>query len=130
MSNGVLLFCFNTETCEYYRIAERCVELIKKNLKLEITIVTNLETFKKLKPLGMLNYKLINNETGNKRGKEQWHNLDRCNAYDLSPYDTTILMDIDYFPFTNILLEYLYINDDFLIHDKIHDLTNKEPYFE
>ena len=128
MSNGVLLFCFNTETCEYYRIAERCVELIKKNLKLEITIVTNLETFKKLKPLGMLNYKLINNETGNKRGKEQWHNLDRCNAYDLSPYDTTILMDIDYFPFTNILLEYLNINDDFLIHDKIHDLTNKDVY--
>ena len=90
MSNGVLLFCFNTETCEYYRIAERCVELIKKNLKLEITIVTNLETFKKLKPLGMINYKLINNETGNKRGKEQWHN--------------------------------------FLIHDKIHDLTNKDVY--
>ena len=128
MLNGVLLFCFNTETCEYHRIAERCVELIKKNLKLEITIVTNLETFKKLKPLGMINYKLINNETGNKRGNEQWHNLDRCNAYDLSPYDTTILMDIDYFPFTNTLLKYLNINDDFLIHDKIHDLTNKGVY--
>ena len=62
MSKGVLLFCFNTETCEYHRIAERCVELIKKNLKLEITIVTNFETFKKMKPLGMINYRMIENE--------------------------------------------------------------------
>ena len=128
MSKGVLLFCFNTETCEYHRIAERCVELIKKNLKLEITIVTNFETFKKFKPLGMINYRMIENETGNKRGTEQWHNLDRCHAYDLSPYDTTLLMDIDYLPFTSNLLEYFNVDEDFLIHDKIHDLTNKGVY--
>jgi|TARA_A100000164_G_C21914893_1_gene777707 hypothetical protein len=128
MTTGVLLFCFNTDTCSYHRIAERCVNLIKKNLKLEITIVTNIETFKKFKPLGFINYKLIKNETGNKRGKEQWHNLDRCDAYELSPYDTTLLMDIDYLPFTNNLLEYLDLEEDFLLHDKIHDLTNKHVY--
>ena len=37
MSKGVLLFCFNTETCEYHRIAERCVELIKKNYMFAVT---------------------------------------------------------------------------------------------
>ncbi len=52
----------------------------------------------------MINYKMIENETGNKRQNEQWHNLDRCHAYDLSPYDTTLLMDIDYLPFTDNLL--------------------------
>ncbi len=128
MKTGVLLFCFNTPTCDYHRIAERCVKLIKKNLKLEITIVTNFETFKKLKPLGMINFKLIENETGNKRGTEQWNNLDRCDAYNLSPYDTTLLMDIDYLPFTNNLLEYFNVDEDFLIYDKIHDLTNKGVY--
>ena len=128
MSTGVLLYCFNTPTCEYHKIAEHCVELIKKNLRLEITIVTNFETYKKFKPLGMINYKLFENETGNKRGKEQWHNLDRCHAYELSPYDTTILMDIDYLPFTDNLLEYLNVDDDFLLHDKIHDLTGKGVY--
>ena len=128
MTQGVLLFCFNTDTCEYHKIAERCVKLIQKNLKLEITIVTNFETYKKLKPLGTINYKLFENETGNKRGSEQWHNLDRCHAYDLSPYDTTLLMDIDYFCFTNNLLQYLQVDEDFLIHDKIHDLTDKDVY--
>ena len=51
MSTGVLLYCFNTPTCDYHRLLERCVELIKKNLKLEITVVTNYETFKKLNVL-------------------------------------------------------------------------------
>ena len=37
MTQGVLLVCFNTDTCEYHKIAERCVNLILKNLKLEIT---------------------------------------------------------------------------------------------
>lgn len=128
MSRGVLLFCFNTDTCKYHRIAERCVELIKKNLKLEVTVVTNFETFKQFKPLGMVNFKLFDNEIGNKRLNEDWHNLDRCHAYDLSPYDTTLLMDIDYLPFTNNLLEYFDVEEDFLIHDKIHDLTNKNVY--
>ena len=128
MSRGVLLFCFNTDTCKYHRIAERCVELIKKNLKLEVTVVTNFETFKQFKHLGMVNFKLFDNEIGNKRLKEDWHNLDRCHAYDLSPYDTTLLMDIDYLPFTNNLLEYFDVEEDFLIHDKIHDLTNKNVY--
>ena len=76
----------------------------------------------------MINYKLFENEVGNKRGQEQWHNLDRCHAYDLSPYDTTILMDIDYFCFTDNLLQYLQVDEDFLLHDKIHDLTNKDVY--
>ncbi len=128
MNTGVLLFCFDTPTCDYHKIAERCVHLIKKNLKLEITIVTNFETYKKFKPMGFINFILHENETGNKRGKEDWHNLDRCHAYDLSPYDTTILMDCDYLPFTDNLLEYTKINDDFLLHDKIHDLTSKDVY--
>ena len=59
MTTGVLLYCFDTPEVAYHKFAEKCVELINKNLKLEITIVTNIETFKKFKPLGMINYKLI-----------------------------------------------------------------------
>ena len=85
MSTGVLLYCSNTPTYQYHRVAERCVELIKKNLKLEITIVTDAETYKKFKPLGFINYKLIEPELGNKRNGEQWNQLERCHAYDHSP---------------------------------------------
>ena len=128
MNKGILLYCFDTPTCKYHKILERCVRLIQKNLNLEITVVTNYETFKSIGNLGMINYKLIDNETNNKRGKEFWYNLDRHTAYDMSPYDKTILMDIDYFCFTNNLLNLLDIDEDFLIHDKIHDLTGKDVY--
>jgi|TARA_Y100000996_G_scaffold407719_1_gene385688 hypothetical protein len=130
MKQGVLLFCFNTPVCEYHRILERCVALIKKNLKLEITVVTNLETFKKIKPLGMINYKLIENDTSNKLLGKPWYQVERHMAYELSPYDKTILMDIDYFCFTDNLLELLKLDDDFLIHDKVYDIVAGEKGFE
>ena len=129
MSTGVLLYCFDTSEVAYHKFAEKCVRLIKKNLKLEITIVTNFETFKKFKPLGKINYKLIENRQGNKRpyrGKHiTWHNLDRTLAYEHSPYDTTILMDVDYFCFTDNLLTYTDTKYDFLVHNKVHDLTGE-----
>lgn len=127
MSKGVLLFCYDTDTCRYHTIAKRCITLIKKNLKLPVTVVTNDSTREKLDSKDV-EFKLYKNETGNSRGSEQWHNLDRCHAYDLSPYQSTILMDIDYLPYTDNLLTYTECNDDFLIHDKIHDLTQKGVY--
>ena len=59
MTKGVLLFCFDTAEVKYHKILERCVGLIKKNLKSEITVVTDFNTFSKLKPLGFINYKFI-----------------------------------------------------------------------
>ena len=59
MTKGVLLFCFDTPDFEYHKILEKCVALIKKNLKLEVTVVTDFITYKHLKPLGFVNYKFI-----------------------------------------------------------------------
>jgi len=123
MTQGVLLFCFDTPEVKYHRVLERCVELIKKNLKLEITVITNIETFKRMKPMGMINYKLITNETNNKLLGKPWYQTERYMAYDLSPYDTTLLLDIDYFCYTDNLLELLKTDQDFLIHDKAYDIV-------
>jgi hypothetical protein len=130
MTTGVLMYCFNTPEINYHLLAERCVAQIQKHLKLEITIVTNFETFKKFKPLGMINFKMVDNKIGNRRsyrGKNvAWHNLERVLAYEHSPYDTTILMDCDYFVFTDNLLTYTDTEYDFLLHDKVYDLTGKD----
>ena len=133
MTTGVLMYCFDTSEIAYHKLAEKCVEQIQKYLKLEkfnITIVTNFETFKKFKSLESINYKLVENKTGNKRvyrGKNiAWHNLERSLAYEHSPYDTTILMDCDYFVFTNNLLTYTDTKYDFLVHNKVHDLTGED----
>ncbi len=128
MTSGVLLFCFNTEFYRYDKIAAKTVPLIKKNLNLPVTIVTNKETFECLPSLGTIDYKIIDNETGNHINKKPWHNLDRWKAYEISPYDVTVLMDIDYFCFTDQLLTYIDAEEDLQIHDKVYDITGKNSY--
>ena len=130
MTTGVLLYCFDTPETNYHKLAERCVAQIKKHLQLEITIVTDIFTYKKLKPMGMINYKLVEAETTNSRSyrgkKIPWYNKERALAYEHSPYDTTILMDCDYFVFSKTLLELCETKFDIMLHDKVNDLTGKD----
>jgi hypothetical protein len=128
MSKGVLLFCFDTEHTQYHKILERCVKLVKKNICNDITVVTNLETYIKLKPLGFINYKFIDPELGNTKLGKEWNNVDRHWAYDLSPYDVTLVMDIDYFPFTDNLRQFLDTGYDFLISKEAYDLTGRHSF--
>jgi|TARA_R110001592_G_scaffold361357_3_gene671818 hypothetical protein len=128
MSEGVLLFCFDTEHTKYHRILERCVKLVKKNICREITVVTNFSTYKKINPLGFINYKFIEPELGNTKLGKEWNNADRHMAYELSPYDTTLVMDIDYFCFTDTLKQFLYTDYDFLVPDTAHDLSGRKTF--
>ena len=130
MSQGVLLFCFDTEHTRYHGILERCVHLIKRNLKLPITVITNFATFEKTAPLGFINYKFIEPELGNTKMGKTCNNADRHLAYELSPYDTTLVMDIDYFCFTDNLLQFMETGYDFLIPDQVYDLTNRNTFHQ
>ena len=128
MTKGVLLFCFDTEQTKYHRILEKCVRLVKKNLKVEITVVTDMETFRQMRPLGFINYKLIEPELGNRKAGRDWRNVDRHMAYELSPYDVTLVMDIDYLPFTDNLLQLMDTRYDFLVSKHAHDLTGRDSF--
>ena len=128
MKKGILLFCFDTVDHKYHKILERCVHLIKKNLKFEITVVTNFDTYKHLKPLGFVNYKFIEPELGNAKNGQEWKNVDRHLAYELSPYDVTLVMDIDYFPFTDNLRQFMDTKYDFLISKDAYDLTDRNSF--
>ena len=128
MTRGVLLFCFNTSDVQYHRISDRCVRLIQKNLKLPVTVVTDQNTHSAWQDPPAVNFVFKDHERGNKKNSKDWHNLDRCHAYDLSPYDTTLLMDTDYFCYTDNLLQYIESDCEFLVHDTIHDLTNNNFY--
>lgn len=125
---GILLYCFNTESYRYDKIAAKTIPLLKKNLDLPVTVVTNFETYQKLPPLGFVNYKFIEHQTGNFINGKQWHNLDRHRAYELSPYEKTILLDIDYFCYSDYLLTLAGTDQDFMVHDKVHDVTCNDSY--
>jgi hypothetical protein len=128
MSNGVLLFCFDTEHTRYHKILERCVRLVKKNICKDITVVTNFDTYQKMSPMGFINYKFIEPEKGNTKLGKEWNNTDRHMAYELSPYDTTLVMDIDYFCFSDNLKQLFDTDYDFLVPDQAHDLTGRNTF--
>ena len=51
-------------------------------------------------------------------------------AYELSPYDTTLVMDIDYFCYTDNLLQFMNTKYDFLIPTQAHDLTQRNTFHQ
>ena len=130
MTQGVLLYCFNTPEVNYHKLAERCVKQIKKYLRLPITIVTDIDTFKKFAPMGMIDYKITDPATTNTRsyrGKNiKWYNRERVLAYEHSPYDKTILMDCDYFVFSDFLLTLLNTDFDIMLHNNVHDVGGND----
>ena len=130
MSTGVLIYCFNSEQVQYHRTTNFCIELIKKNLSLPVTVVTNSATKEHIKDADSL--VVIDNQKNNQRFYKDrtipWYNLERSRSYDYSPYDTTILLDSDYFVYTKNLLETINSSYEFLLHNRVHDLTGRGSF--
>jgi hypothetical protein len=106
-SRGVLLFAFNTDLVDYVQIAKRSAQLIEHFLDLPVTIITDNEVTNKFN----------NRRTGYASGTK-WRNGDRYRAYELSPYDETILLDCDYLTLNQSLISLLETTDDYrLLHN-------------
>jgi hypothetical protein len=93
-SRGIVVFAINTDTVDYVRIADQTSLLAQKNLGLPITLITDNSARPKFK---YDNVVIIDTPGDNWReGGVQWRNFGRHYAYQLSPYDETILVDTDY----------------------------------
>lgn len=57
-----------------------------------------------------------------------WKNDYRISAIDHSPYDRTLLIDADYLVLSDSLLPLLECNAEFLIIDKVYDITGRHVY--
>ena len=126
MTRGVLLYCFNTPDTAYHRIANRCVRLILQNLKLPTTIVCDPYTLSQWQPRPDCDFVTVDDiDRTNTKLSKPWYNVERHMAYEHSPYDHTIVIDVDYFCFTDKLLRLLDTDYDFLIHKNAHDVTGR-----
>ena len=127
-SKGVVVFAFNTAT-DYVAIADQTSRLISHMLNLPVTLVTDPDSNPKFAYDHVIR---IDNNTGNNfigsDTKKQWKNFGRYLAYELSSYDTTILLDTDYLVFDNSLLSLLKTDFDYrLMH---HNATESGPSYE
>jgi hypothetical protein len=105
-SKGVIVFAFNTDV-DYVGIADQTSRLIDYNLKLPITLVTDqhstpafaYDQIVRIDNTGE-NFRYdVDNQT------RTWKNFGRYLAYELSPYNETIVMDTDYLVLDDSLLK-------------------------
>ena len=127
-SKGLLIFAYNSKI-DYIGIATVAAKLAKKHLGLPVTLVTNVST--NLDPV--FDQVILKETTGpqyersfkftHSKERTVWHNQNRSSAYDLSPYDKTLLIDADYLMFNDSLGKLFDTDIDFACFDDVYDLT-------
>lgn len=118
MSQGVLLYAFNNGTTDYLSMAKWSAERIERFLGLPTTIISDQDDAE-------LGGTRIFNAT---RGTELWYNASRNRAWDHSPYDQTLVLDVDYVVNSDLLGLLFEIDKPFMIHRYALDVTNRSHF--
>ena len=150
-TRGILMFAHNNTEIDYFRLAVVNALLIQKNMGIKnITLVTDEHSLKQgEKTLGKrLIKKAINNivltvkdkvfkqqnirlykDTSHSLKHLPFYNANRCDAYELSPYDETILIDVDYLILSNTLNHCWGHNNELMMNWKYQDIMyeRKDP---
>lgn len=111
MTTGALIFARNNEQIDYVSMARWSAKNIERHLGIPTHIVTD-----DLEPAA-------NTRHFTDVGAVTWHNLNRMDAYRLSPFDCTLVLDADYVVASNQLQSILTANQDFLAHRWAYDIT-------
>jgi len=125
MKTGALLFAFNTNETDYFKMAE----FSAKNIKRWLNIPTSVITDDKRKSSVFDNIIINQNTKSSKRyfddrnSTVEWKNSGRSSAYSLTPYDQTLLLDVDYIVASNQLSTILDSSYEFLCPDSAFELS-------
>jgi hypothetical protein len=117
-SRGILAFAYNVDTVDYVSIAQQTLVLASKNLGLPYTLITDSE-------LKNENYTMRHDVDTDEFIK--WRNVGRHHAYELSPYNETLVIDVDYLIIDNNLNKIFDIEWDYLLARNSHALTANWP---
>tara|TARA_B100002019_G_scaffold196523_1_gene170200 strand:+ start:895 stop:1797 length:903 start_codon:yes stop_codon:yes gene_type:complete len=156
-TKGVLLFARNNNKIDYVKQAYYLAKRVKNFLNLPITVVTDSPSYlrqnysdadnvfdniisvvwsaDKIKDNTVLSkyekhdYKSYNDGTLS-RVKLQFKNQLRSTAYNISPYDETLLLDTDIVLCNNYYLNCFNQNNDFLIYHNALDIAGFRDYSE
>ena len=132
MKQGALLFAFDGEI-EYTRLAIACARNIKQHLDIPVTLVTDqVKTFP-----GFNNQILVDSqESKNRRywadtdSSTSWLNHSRSKSFELSPYERTLVIDVDYIIKNPNLLTLLKSQQNFLAHRSVYSVNEARPRYQ
>jgi len=143
MNRGALIYAHNNRDVDYVLLASISGSLVKKNLEIPVSLVSDKSTLDWAKQSNIYSNlekvfdKIIEvekPETNNKRNlydgitskSVQFTNTNRYSAWDLTPYDRTLLLDSDYLIFSNNLNHYWDVNESILLSKSMNDIFDKK----
>jgi hypothetical protein len=139
MSKGLLVFAYNNRSVDYVKQAAFLAKRAKEYLGLPLSIVTDnvdyAETWKELFDniiyckSSAITAKTYNDGTMAKQ-KLVFRNDTRPHAYDLTPYEQTILLDSDYIIADETFKHCFDGPNDFMIYKDAYDLAGFRDYSE
>ena len=124
MNRGALLFAFNSPKYNYFEMAEHTARRIEHFLNIPVTVVTDEQSIPGTPSYNFDKVITVEADTSNSRDKQVWINKGRYQAYQLSPYDETLLLDTDYMVNSNKLANLFDFPTDFCCHDTTSFLMN------
>lgn len=130
MTRGAILFAFNSEKFNYYDMAAYTAKRIEHFLDLPVTLVTDEQSIPEKSSYAFDKVITIEPDKSNVREWGVWINKGRYQAYDLSPYDETLLLDVDYMVNSGRLLKIFDHYDDFACHEDTYFMMEHTQYKE
>jgi len=132
MTTGALIFAFNNEQIDYTAMAAWSAKNIRRHLNIPVCLVTDSEI--ESTAFDQVIYTAVENSTNTRYfsdvGTVTWHNLNRMNAYTLTPYSQTLVLDADYVVASNQLQSILDSQEDFMCHKTAYDITGLQTFDE
>lgn len=100
MTHGALIFAFNNNHTDYLAMAAWAAQRVRRWLDIPIAVVTNITDSESLAAFDVV----INAPAQSGGGRwfsdysthVEWYNAGRPDAYDLTPWDHTLVLDSDY----------------------------------
>ena len=140
MTRGVLIFAHNNRDVDYALMSLISASLAKKNLQLPVSLVTDDTTLDWMKESNIFEQsndvfdQIIITDKPKTDNSRKLHdgtnskfvpfvNLNRNQAYELTPYDQTLLIDSDYLIFSDNLNNYWEYSDRVLLGKAINDIV-------
>lgn len=126
MTTGVLIFAFNNEATDYVSMAAWSAKRIRNYLDIPVAVVTNNPDVQ-----GFDKVIVAQADSGGSRFFEDyethvtWYNASRVNAFDLSPWDQTLLLDADFVVNSTNLNTILKSPQDFMAHNCAYNINGR-----
>lgn len=122
MTKGCVIYAYDG-AYPYLRIATRAAELVKQQLNIPVTLITDREYDR-----SVFDQVIIEPRTDPEQLREfagelrPWHNQNRSTVYNLTPYNQTLLIDADYFMFNDSLKPVFDTEIDFACYGTTYEL--------